>query len=132
MQSIIHKERPESASMAYMIMLALEHSEQLKPVLASWQALGVDEITFVESRCAHLRAPPRAHIPIRFIFESMSGEREACTLTLFAVVADEATVHACVDATEAVIGDLDAVPTAMIAAWPLPVVKGFPKSKRGA
>jgi hypothetical protein len=47
-------------------------------------------------------------------------------------VADEATVQACIDATEAVIGDLDAAPTSMIAAWPLPVIKGFPKSKRGA
>jgi hypothetical protein len=115
--------------MAYMIMLVLERSEQLKPVLASWQALGVDEITFVESTCAHLHAPPRAHIPIRFMFEPVSGEREACTLTLFAVVADEAAVHTCIDATEAVTGDLDAVPTAMVAAWPLPIVKGYPKSK---
>ena len=118
--------------MAYMMMLVLEESEQLKPVLESWQALGVDEITFVESTCAHLHAPPRAHIPIRFIFEPVSGEREACTLTLFAVVADEATVQTCIDAAEAVIGDLAAAPTAMIAAWPLSIVKGFPKSKREA
>lgn len=117
--------------MAYMIVLVLEESEQLEPVLESWQALGVDEITVVESTCAHLHALPRAHIPIRFMFESVGGEREACTLTLFAVVADEATVHACIDAAEAVLGDLDAAPTSMIAAWPLPVVKGFPKSKRG-
>ena len=118
--------------MAYMIMLILEQSEQLKPVLARWQALGVYEIAFVESTCAHLHASPRAHIPIRYMFESVSGEREACTLTLFAVAAAEATVHACIDAAEAVIGDLDAVPTSMIAAWPLPIIKGFPKSKRGA
>jgi hypothetical protein len=115
-----------------MIMLTLEQGEQLKPVLESWQALGVDEISFVESTCAHLHAPPRVHIPIRFMFEPVSGEREACALTLFAVVADEATVHTCIDATEAITGDLDAAPTAMIAAWPLPVVKGFPKSKRQA
>jgi hypothetical protein len=115
-----------------MIMLILEQIEQLRPVLASWQALGVDEITFVESTCAHLHAPPRAHIPIRFVFEPVSGEREACTLTLFAVVADEAMVHACIDAAEAVIGDLDAAPTAMVAAWPLPVVKGLPKLQREA
>jgi hypothetical protein len=115
-----------------MIMLILEQSEQLKPVLESWQALGVDEITFVESTCAHLHASPRAHIPIRFMFESVSGERQACTITLFAVVADEVTVQACIHAVEVVLGDLDAAPTAMIAAWPLPIVKGFPKSKRGA
>ena len=118
--------------MAYMIMLTLEQSEKLEPVLKSWQALGVDEITFVESTCAHLHAPPRPHIPIRFMFEPVSGEREACTLTLFAVVADEAKVHACIDAAEAILGDLDAAPTSMHAAWPLPVVKGFPKLKRGA
>jgi hypothetical protein len=115
--------------MAYMMMLILEESGQLRPVLASWQALGVDEITFVESRCAHLHALPRAHIPIRFLFESMSGEREACTITLFAVVADEEAVHACIDAAEAAIGELEAAQTAMVAAWPLPIVKGFPKSK---
>ena len=118
--------------MAYMIMLVLDQSAQLKPVLESWQALGVDEITFVESTCAHLHVPPKAHIPIRFMFESVSGEHEACTLTLFAVVADEATVNTCITAAEVVIGDLDAAPTAMVAAWPLPVVKGFPKPKREA
>ena len=118
--------------MAYMMMLVLEESRKLRAVLESWQALGVDEITFVESTCAHLRAPPRAHIPIRFAFEPVSGEREACTITLFAVVADEAAAHRCIDATEAVIGDLDAAPAAMIAAWPLPIVKGFPKSKKEA
>jgi len=118
--------------MAYMIMLVLEQSEQLEPVLASWHALGVDEITFVESTCAHLHAQPRPHIPIRFLFQPVSGEREACTLTLFAVVADEATVHACIDAAEDIIGNLDAAPTALIAAWPLPVVKGFPKSQGGS
>jgi hypothetical protein len=118
--------------MAHMIMLVLAQREQLKPVLESWQALGVVEITFVESTCAHLHAPPRAHIPIRYMFESSSGEREACTLTLFAVLADEAMVHACIDAAEAVIGDLDSAPTSMVAAWPLHVVKGFPKAKREA
>ncbi len=113
--------------MAYMLMLILEQSEQLKPVLDSWQALGVDEISYVESTQAHLHAQPKAHIPIRFMFENISGEREATTLTLLAVVADEARVQACLDATESVIGDLDSDPTAMFAAWPLHFVKGFPK-----
>ena len=113
--------------MAYMLMLILEQSEQLKPVLDSWQALGVEEISYVESTQAHLHAQPKAHIPIRFMFETISGEREATTLTLFAAVPDEAMVQACLEATEAVIGDLDSDPTAMFAAWPLHFVKGFPK-----
>jgi hypothetical protein len=113
--------------MAYMLMLIIEQSEQLKPVLDSWQALGVEEISYVESTQAHLHAQPKAHIPIRFMFETISGEREATTLTLFAVVPDEATVQACLSATESLIGDLDSNPTAMFAAWPLLVVKGFPK-----
>lgn len=115
--------------MAYAIMLVLEHSEQLKSIIKSWQALGVDEITFSESTCTHIQAASKVHIPIRFMFEPLSGEREACTLTVFAFVPNEATVNACITAAEAVIGDLDAAPTAMLAAWPLPIVKGIFKSR---
>jgi hypothetical protein len=111
--------------MAYMVMLVLEDNKQLQPVLEAWQALGVDDITFVESTCAHLCEVPRAHIPIRFMFEPLSGRPESCTLTLFAIVPDEAAVHACTAAAEGIIGDLDAAPTAFLAAWPLPIVKGF-------
>lgn len=113
--------------MAYMLMLILEQSEQLRPILDSWQALGVEDISYVESTEAHLHAQPKAHIPIRFLFESVSGEREVTTLTLFAVVADEASVQACLTATEALVGDLDSSNTAKFAAWPLLIVKGFPK-----
>ncbi len=114
--------------MSYMIMLVLENSAQLKPVLQGWQALGVDEITFIDSTCAHLHASPKVHIPIRFMFEPVSGDREACTLTVFAIVPDEANVHMCIAAAEEVVGDLDHAPTAMVAAWPLTIVKGFPRS----
>jgi hypothetical protein len=66
------------------------------------------------------------------MFESVSGGRETSTLTLFAIVMDKAMVHTCIEAAEAITGDLEATPTAMMAAWPLPIVKGFPKSNKEA
>jgi len=113
--------------MAYMLMLILEQPEHLKPVLDSWQALGVEEISYVESTQAHLHAQPKAHIPIRFMFEPVSGESETTTLTLFAVLTDESMVQACIDASEDVVGDLDSDSSVWIAAWPLPIVKGLHK-----
>ena len=113
--------------MAYMMMLVLENADQMYDVWEAWESLHVDEVTFVESTCARAQPARRHHIPMRFMFENLSGGPEVCSLTLFGIVPDEAGVQACITAAESVLGDLNASRVAMLAAWPLAVVKGYPK-----
>ena len=115
--------------MAYMIMLVLENADQMHDVLEAWDNLPVDDVTFFESTCARAQPACRRHIPMRFMFENLSGEQEACSLTLFGIVPDEGGVHDCLTAAESAIGDLDGSRVAMLVAWPLAVVKGYPKRK---
>jgi hypothetical protein len=113
--------------MAYMVMLVLDEGEQLQAVMDAWEAIPTGEVIFVESTCAQAQAEAPVHIPIRFMFEPLSGACETCTLMVFTIVPDEATVDACTAAAETVIGPLEAAPRAMLAAWPLPIVRGYPK-----
>ena len=57
------------------------------------------------------------------MFEKL--EKDQCSVTLFGIVKDEATVQQCLAQAETVIGDLNTAPNAMFAAWPLSLVKGF-------
>jgi len=113
--------------MAYMMMLVLENADQMHDVLDAWENLPVDDVTFYESTCARAQPVRRPHIPMRFMFEPLSGGQEVCSLTLFGIVPDEAGVQDCIAAAESVLGDLDASRVAVLAAWPLPIVKGYPK-----
>jgi hypothetical protein len=113
--------------MSYMIMFVIENEQQLSEILDAWDNLHVEDVTFVESTCSHHHPVRQRHIPMRFMFENLSGAQEACSLTLFCIVPDEATVQACIKAAESVVGDLDEAEGAMLVAWPLPIVKGAPQ-----
>ena len=112
--------------MSYMIMLVIENEQQLSEILDAWDELHVADVTFLESTCSHHQPIRRRHIPMRFMFENLSGTQQACSLTLFGIVPDEATVQACIKAVESVVGDLDETKNAVLVAWPLPIVKGAP------
>ena len=116
--------------MRYMIMLVIEDEQQLSKILDAWDDLHIEDVTFVESTCSHHHPPRRRHIPMRFMFENLSGAQQACSLTLFSIVPDEATVRACIQAAESVVGNLDETENAMLVAWPLPIVKGAPTHRR--
>jgi len=113
--------------MAYMVMLVADDVDQLNEVLEAWKSIHVDDVIFVDSTCFHRTGTRTPHIPMRFMFETLSKGRRQCSVTLFGVVADEAMVQQCIAQAETVIGDLDAATNAMLVAWPLPIVKGFPK-----
>jgi hypothetical protein len=49
-------------------------------------------------------------------------------VTLLAIVADEDKARLCLQATEALVGDLTGPNTGVFAAWPLTLVKGLPKT----
>jgi hypothetical protein len=113
--------------MAYMIMLIVDNLDQLDAVLDAWEDIQLNDVTFLESTCFHRAGIQRPRIPMRFMFENLGQVRGQCTLTLFAIVPDEATVHQCIAKAEATIGGFDAAQNTMLTAWPLPIIKGVPE-----
>ena len=113
--------------MAYMIMLVSDDVDQLDAVLRAWRTIHVDDIVFMDSTCFHRAGKQQPHIPMRFLFEKMDKGQQQCSVTLFGIVSDEMVVQQCIEQAETVIGDLDEAPNAMLAAWHLPIIKGFPK-----
>lgn len=111
--------------MAYMMMLVADDAEQLNAVLKAWESIQVDDIVFMNSTCFHRRAAGRPHIPMRFMFERLEEGRRQSSVTLFGIVSDEAMVQQCIAQAETVIGDFDIAKNAMVAAWPLPIARGF-------
>jgi len=117
--------------MAYMIMLVAEDVEQINAVLRAWESIHVDDLVLLESTCFHRGAVDRPHIPMRFMFERLGqGERQV-SVTLFGVVRDNAMVQQCIAQAETVIGEFDIADNAMLVAWPLPIVRGFPGQALG-
>lgn len=49
--------------------------------------------------------------------------------TLLALVEDESAVERCIAALEAVVGDLPEPHTGVLAAWPVPIVRGVSKAR---
>ncbi len=110
----------------YMIMFVLDDPQRADELLIRWEKAGVSGATMVESSGLHRRL--RKLIPMRYVFQYGSDYVEESHLTFFAIVPDEATVQACLEATEALIGDLSRPNTGVFAAWPLSWVKGLSKS----
>lgn len=109
----------------YMIMFVLDDPKRVDELLAVWEQAGVSGATLVESTGLHRRR--RQLIPMRYVFQTTSDYVEESHFTVFAIVKDEATVQACLRATEALVGDLSLPNTGVFAAWPLSLVKGSPK-----
>ncbi len=105
----------------YMIFFVLDDPNLLDETLAAWERAGIGGATIVESSGFQRRTK---HLPMRYNFDS--GLEEEGHISLFAIVPDEASVQACLGATEAVTGNLDDPNTGVFAAWPLSVVKGVP------
>ncbi len=116
--------------MAYMMMLVADDVDQLNAVLEAWKDIHIDDVVFVDSTCFHRAGAKSPHIPMRFMFETLSRGRRQCSVTMFGIVADEASVQQCITQAETVTGDLDTAANALLAAWPLPIVKGFPKQSK--
>jgi len=117
--------------MAHMVMLVVCDVSQLEAVLDAWKSIQVDHVTFMDSTCWHREGVRRPHIPMRFLFEDLGRSQEQCTLTLLAIVPDDVALQQCIATAEVVVGDFDAAESALLAAWPLPVVRGYPGRARG-
>jgi hypothetical protein len=113
--------------MAYMMMLVVDDTDQLNAVLRAWETIPVDDVVFMDSISYHRAGIEQPHIPMRFMFEKLEHRQRQSSVVLFGIVKDEAIVQQCIAQAETVIGDLDTAPNAMVVAWPLPIVRGFPK-----
>lgn len=115
----------------FMILFVLDNPDQLDSTLEAWEKVGIRGATIIESTGIN-RLRRKQAIPMRYLFQSV-GSVEVGHYTLLAIVEDEATVHACLQVTEALVGDLDRPNTGVFAAWPLSIIKGLPqKGERDA
>ncbi len=108
----------------FMILFVLDDPNRLDELLDAWEKAGVRGATIIESTGIHRRR--KRFIPMRYVFQS-ARPMEQGHFTLTAIVEDEATVHACLQATERLLGDLSQPGSGVFAAWPLALVKGVPK-----
>jgi len=112
-------------------MFVLDNSDLLDDVLDAWNAIGVGGATIVETTGLHRRQREKP-VGARYAFGMGMGTRsvEVGHHTLFVIVPDEKTVHALIAAIESIVGDLSEPNTGVLAAWPLPIVKGVPEELR--
>jgi hypothetical protein len=108
----------------YMILFVLDDPDRLDELLQGWESVGIRGATIIES--TGINRLRRSYAPFRYIFGAHQSEEGH--LTLVAVVPDEQFVKTCLQATEALIGDLDQPNTGIFTAWPLSLVKGVPQS----
>lgn len=112
--------------MAYMMMLVADDTDQVNAILHTWKDIHVDDVIFIDSMSYHRAGIEQSHIPMRFMFEKLAHGHRQSSVVLFGIAKDEAMVQQCITQAETVIGDLDTLRNAMLVAWPLPIVKGFP------
>ncbi|MFZ3150105.1 MAG: hypothetical protein WA116_00260 [Anaerolineaceae bacterium] len=109
----------------FMILFVLDDPEKLLEVLDAWEKAGIKGVTIIESTGMH--RVRRQFVPMRYV--SALFDQEESHLTLLAIVEEETSIQACLDATEAVVGDLDSGNTGIFTAWPLYSVKGLGKKE---
>lgn len=111
----------------HMLMFVLDNPNLLDQVLDAWEAIGVRGVTIVESSGINRRRAQRLGAPFMLGFHRLlQGSREG-HYTLFTIIESEDILQSCIEATEAIVGDLSQPHTGILAAWPAPLVRGAPK-----
>lgn len=113
----------------FMVMLVLDNPDKLDEVLNAWEAVGIRGATIVES--TGIQRLKRKNVHMRYLFQTPALIEEG-HLTLFVIVEGEPMVHACLQATEQIVGDLNTPHTGVFAAWSLAVVRGVALGEREA
>ncbi len=116
----------------YLLIMVLDDPTRLNEVLARWEGAGVRGVTVLESTGLHrvlLRHRPQAAYAG---FSQLFGAGRVGNNTLFAVVADMATVEAAAAATEQVVGKLNDPNTGILCALPVARVWGLPQGDSDA
>lgn len=115
----------------HMIMFVLDDPHQLDAVLDAWEAIGVSGVTIVESTgIVHRRRSKYVGASFMAGLNRMLESDQEGHYTLFTIVKGEQVVQACLQAAENVVGSLDDPHSGVLAAWPVPIVKGVPEQLR--
>ena len=111
----------------FMVMFVLDDPDRLDEVLEAWESIGVSGSTIIESTGINRRRMAR-QVGTTFMagINRLIESEEEGHVTLLVIVPDERMAHAYLQAVEKVVGDLNEPNTGVLAAWPLPLVKGVP------
>lgn len=112
----------------HMVLFVLDNPDRLDEILDAWEAIGVTGVTIIESTGINRRRLAR-QVGTAFmagINRLMSGDQES-HYTLLTIVKGETMVQRCLATVEAIVGDLNTPNSGVLAAWPLPYVKGVPE-----
>lgn len=112
--------------------MVLDDVDKLPAVLEAWHQQGAGGVTVIESSgMARLAAEfARDDFPLFPGLRHLLQEREVHHRTLFTVLADGADLEAFFDATEAVVGPLDAPDSGIILALPVVAARGLARRGR--
>jgi hypothetical protein len=111
----------------HMLMFVLDNPNLLDQVLDAWEAIGVRGVTILESSGINRRRAQRMGAPFMLGFHRLMQSTREGHYTLLTIIDSEEIIQPCIEATEAIVGDLDQPNTGIMAAWPVPVVKGAAK-----
>lgn len=111
----------------YMVVFVLDDPNQLDNVLDAWHAAGVSGVTIIESTGINRRWRARQVGSVLMAgMNRLIGDTQEGHYTLLVIVPDETLVQTCLQAAEAVVGNLDQPNTGVLAAWPITIIKGVP------
>ncbi|MBK8904846.1 MAG: hypothetical protein IPM53_26945 [Anaerolineaceae bacterium] len=110
-----------------MILLILDDVNQCSSILESWEAQGVGGVTILESTgLGRVRKMSiRDDIPLMPSLSRLLQNREERHRTLFTVVEGEEMVDKVIQATEAVLGDLEQAHNGVLFVLPVSRVRGL-------
>jgi nitrogen regulatory protein P-II 1 len=115
----------------YLLFMVLDDVTRRNEVLVAWMGAGVSGVTILESTGVNRVLPRRSAEPMFAGFSQMFGSGRVGHNTLFAVIESIEVAEAAVQATEAILGNLNQPHTGII--FLVPVVKtwGMPEPYAG-
>ena len=117
--------------MFHLVVLVMDDPDKCRDVLNAWEAAGAPGVTILESTGIGRvrRAGIRDDVPLMPSLSDLLRREEDHHRTLFSLIKDQSQIEAIVQATQAVIGDLDQEDTGLLFVVPISQVYGLPKAR---
>ncbi|MEW5830632.1 MAG: hypothetical protein AB1846_17205 [Chloroflexota bacterium] len=114
----------------YLILFVLDNPDKLEDLLNAWEEAGAGGATVLVSTGMNrmLNHGFRDDIPLMPGLDDFYKRIEDYHRTLFTIVKDDATLQKVVDATQGVVGDLNAPNTGILVVLPTAQVYGLEKN----
>jgi len=115
--------------MAHLVVLVLDDPDRCRDVLDAWETAGAPGVTILDSTGLGRvrRLGIRDDVPLMPSLSDLFRRQEGHHRTLFSVVRDQSQVDAIVQATQAVIGELNRRDTGLLFVVPVGQVYGLDK-----